>query len=1476
MKRTRFGNKSAVCFALVASFFSDSASSPAQTPASQPASKPNELTERDKLAKQVDDLRWAGKFDEAMGVAERSLELERKAGAENQARVAEALFRMAELSELRGDWDRALARRKEALTVREHVDEKGDWRTADARLALAFTEKVAGLGVVERTQVEEALRMEHDLAGLKVRGNSAEAERAAVEVLKTYQAVFGPATAEAARVWNRIGRIRRSRNDARGAKESTEQALAIRRNLMPPGHPDIADSLHDLGMVQRALGDYVAAKSSQEESLAIFRKALPPGHPSIAATLTSLGIVQANLRAFTSAKANFEEVLVIRRKALPHGDPEIASCLSNLGMVHCELQEYGAAKASHAEALTIFERALSPEHPFVAKALSSLGIAQYKLGEYKAAKTSHTQALAIRRKVLRSGHPDIGGSLQNLGNTRLRLREYAAAKANFEESLAIFRAALAPDPVKIAASLYNLCEAQLDLREYSAAKASQLEALAIRRRALAPDDPQIARSLNRLGVVQKDLREYEAAKTSLEEALTIYRKTLPSTHPHIVTSLNNLGLVLLDLRQFTAAKAAHQEALGVRRKALPPGDLDIANSLNNLGNAQAALREFVSAKASHQESLAIRRKALPPDDPEVAVSLSNLGAVQLDQRDFRAAKGSFQEALAIYRKALPRDHPDIGESLNKLGLVHRHLLEYAAARTTFEEALALRRKSLPPGHPDIATSLSNIGIVHRLLQEYSVAKANHEEALAIRREALPPDHPDIAASLSNLGVLHETLREFEAARASHEEALSIRRNALPPGHPEIADSLANLGNIQTKLRDFVAAKASYEEALAIRRKALPPEHPEIAGSLNNLGSLHAIMRSYAAANAKFEEALAIRRKTLLENDPEVAHALSNLAALALNSGIDIGAAVPRLSEAIDILQVDQLRLAAAQAEAEQLASAAQARRSLHFLIDATHIVKGSPSAVYNRVVHVKGSVTAQQRWARQARDAADPDTVRLLDRLREVSGQTVSLSVDESSFHRSSDQQDVPALLRTLSGERARLERQLTERSAIYRTILDKIRVGADDVRAALPQGAALIDIVDYLHVESLATHEPEHSSNKRLMAFVVRPEKGHVVMVSLGPSKDLAELINRWRASSGADKTRPTGAPDPGAELRKRLWGPLAAHLQDVKLVLVSPDGPLNGLPWAALPGSKEGTYLIEEYAFAVVPVPQLLPELLRAKIRRAVESSSLVVGNIDFDSLPDLAHDAKRENHFPTLPGTMAEATAVHERFRASFASQPAELLTGKSATKEAFVSRAANCSHLLVATHGFFLSGTEQSESHGRGQLRFRDALQFRRGLVTTNPALRSGLVFAGANYQATGQGSAFLTALEASELDLHRIDLAVLSACETGLGKIEVGEGVLGLQRAFQLAGARTAVTSLWKVPDAATQALMTRFHRNLWETHMGKLEALREAQLWMIREGRNHPELQLRGGLVRPESTRREGDAVSPFYWAAFVLSGDWR
>jgi CHAT domain-containing protein len=173
------------------------------------------------------------------------------------------------------------------------------------------------------------------------------------------------------------------------------------------------------------------------------------------------------------------------------------------------------------------------------------------------------------------------------------------------------------------------------------------------------------------------------------------------------------------------------------------------------------------------------------------------------------------------------------------------------------------------------------------------------------------------------------------------------------------------------------------------------------------------------------------------------------------------------------------------------------------------------------------------------------------------------------------------------------------------------------------------------------------------------------------------------------------------------------------------------------------------------------------------------------------------------------------------------------------------------------------------------------------------LLSGVVLAGANLPPktdslglpTGEDG-ILTAEEIVGLDLRGTELVVLSACETGLGKVAGGEGVMGLQRAFHLAGVRSVIASLWKVDDHATRTLMVEFYKNLWQKKLGKLESLRQAQLTMI--GQYDPKAgQLRGPggaksadsgklATAPEIKGKAQGPLPPFYWAAFVLSGDWR
>jgi CHAT domain-containing protein len=206
---------------------------------------------------------------------------------------------------------------------------------------------------------------------------------------------------------------------------------------------------------------------------------------------------------------------------------------------------------------------------------------------------------------------------------------------------------------------------------------------------------------------------------------------------------------------------------------------------------------------------------------------------------------------------------------------------------------------------------------------------------------------------------------------------------------------------------------------------------------------------------------------------------------------------------------------------------------------------------------------------------------------------------------------------------------------------------------------------------------------------------------------------------------------------------------------------------------------------------------------------------------------------------------------------AESNAVLLTGAAASESAFKQQAAGKRVLHLATHGFFLGGQCASALEASEKPRGKAPVS----LTGENPLLLSGFALAGANHrQAAGpdEEDGILTAEEIAALDLSGVEWAVLSACDTGVGEVKAGEGVLGLRRAFQVAGARTLIMSLWPVEDQVARDWMGQLYRARLVHGLTTIDAVHQANLKTLRQ------------------RRAKGLTTHPFYWAGFVAAGDWR
>jgi len=922
--------------------------------------------------------------------------------------------------------------------------------------------------------------------------------------------------------------------------------------------------------------------------------------------------------------------------------------------------------------------------------------------------------------------------------------------------------------------------------------------------------------------------------------------------------LHKQASLLDDQGRYAEAVKLEEQALAIAEKVFGPQHLNVAAITNNLALFYTNMGEYDRAEPLYKRVLAIKEKKLGPAHPSMATSLNHLALLYGYLGDYAKAVPIFKQALTIYEKAQGPEHPDTARALNNLAELYRNIGDYAQAEPLHKRAFAIRQIKLGSDHPDTALSLNNLALLYEGLGDYIGAETLYKRALGVLEEKLGDDHPHTLTVTNNLAALYDIMGDYAQAEPLYKRALQNREKTLGEGHPDTAISINNLGMLYMVKRDYERAEFLFKRALAVWGKALGDGHPHTAVAINNLATLYLKMGDHYRAETLYKQALAINKKTLGPMHQRTSSTFSSLAMLYGMQG--------KYEESLRFFQKG---LSTQDMTMQNYFSIVSEKLKLQFVKSVLYTYEGALSLIQQKfaanqealqkgfyfILSRKGIVfDAQARQREAIASTLDPRGLELWSQLNSNRASLAKLhqnKPDKLSYDIYKEK------IVILQGKIEMIESQLATMSSLVTEHLNQRKVTVGRVAKHLNKDMVL---VEFVLIRDRDWKKGEWNNTRQYLAFILHPDQ-RIDLIVLGDAEKIDSNIQTFLSrltGQASNNTTVKYQLKASEDLHANIWKPLLSAIGSAKKVVISPDGMLNLVPFGAL-RDENGKFLLERQTTSYVTSGR---DILRGKAGVKPESDLFLAADPNFNLKAQIPSDegilmrryrsAKFTMKFDSLPGTAQEAKFIPELLP----GKAKRVVTGDKATEFAVIStRRPKVMHL--ATHGFFLKDQPKlAYTEARGL-----SIQSKKGTEMLpkgyeNPLIRSGLIFAGANNatEAKTNMDGLLTALEVSGMDLHGTDLVTLSACETGVGEVKIGEGVYGLRRAFAISGAKNLVLSLWPVSDTITAEQMINFYR-LYGKGMAPSEALRQAQLKTIAQ------------------LRKQYGLASISLWAPFILQG---
>ncbi|MBK5278121.1 MAG: CHAT domain-containing protein [Bacteroidia bacterium] len=900
------------------------------------------------------------------------------------------------------------------------------------------------------------------------------------------------------------------------------------------------------------------------------------------------------------------------------------------------------------------------------------------------------------------------------------------------------------------------------------------------------------------------------AKDKSTSTVDAERDKLDSTDfNYAITVIDNSGMMNIKDFDETLTKSAYAASnfLLKEEKDKTPAQkcrdiLDAAENLYQVRQYKPAEIYFLDAKLSYEsENLT--------ENINYSKVHADLGLLYATMGRYNTAEYYTSEALSLREKTLGKNSKAYASSVNNMAVLHQEAARFNEAEKYFEEALQIVQNQLGAESQEYAIVLNNQAILFANIGRTENAVETLNSAITILEKLKKKSVRNQVGFQSNLALLYQQTGKFVEAEAIY---LKLEK-ALGSKDPFYAGVLNNLALLYIQMEQIDKVENYLKRSAEVYKSRFGDQNPNYAKVLNDLGNFYRTQSRYDEAEQSLTQALSIRGNALDTNHPDYVESQEDIGILYWKKG-DLTKATVNFQIAMDksIDFINRYFPPMSEAEKTKYWDVLQPRfqRFYNFCLEASASNSELLQEMYNYQMATKGLLLNSTNKIKQSIFASGnaeliKDYVAWLDK-KETLARYYSLSKE--------DLKDQKIDLPTLEKEANDMERSLSQRSGDFSHGYSTEEISYKQVSSILADNEALVEFI------RIHSYDKNFTADSKYAALILTKGSDPKLIV-LDNGNQLETRYAKFYRNAVQQKVADPYSYD-------QFWARIEPTLTGKKVIYISPDGVYNQINLNTLK-KTDGDYILNRYDLTIIGNSKDLISLKNKKTGVPKKGAFLL-------GFPDYGGDA-----VAALPGTKIEIDNIGKILK--IGGYQVASYTQKTAT-EAIVKSIKGPAIVHIATHGYF----QQDVEGGSVGVHEQNA--------KNNPLLRSGILLAGASPTIKGEvmpnlesnDNGVLTAYEAMNLNLDGTDLIILSACETGLGDVRAGEGVYGLQRSFLVAGAKALVMSLWKVDDAATQALMTNFYTNLAKGG-SKSKAFKQAQLQLMTKYKD------------------------PYYWGAFVMIG---